>query len=92
MDTAIRKRLAIAWIVLAAITLLAWWIGARHGPGPLRPDAAVALSAIAITIVKVRVIMREFMDVRSAPAWLKRITDAWLLSFAVAMLVAYFLP
>jgi len=87
-----RLRLAITWFALTAITLLAWWIGNRHGPGPLRPDAAVALSLIAITIIKVRVIMREFMDVRSAPSWLKQVTDAWLATFAVALLIAYFLP
>jgi len=84
-------RLFLIWTLLAAITLLAWWIGAHHGRDSLRPDAAVALSAIAITIVKVRVIMREFMEVKRAPAHLKRITDAWLAVFGLAMIVAYFL-
>lgn len=90
MDMPRHMRLMVAWAVLAGITLLAWWIGAHHGPGPLRPDAAIAISAIAITLVKVRVIMREFMDVRTAPARLKRVTDAWLAIFGTAMLVAYF--
>lgn len=84
------NRLVIAWVVLAGVTLFAWWIGARHGPGPLRPDAAVAVSAIAITLIKVRVILREFMDVRSAPPRLKHVTDAWLIIFGGAMLIAYF--
>jgi len=81
--------LLLVWAALAGITLLAWWIGAHHGSGPLRPQAAVALSAIAITIVKVRIIMREFMEVKHAPPLLKRITDAWLALFAVGMLAAY---
>lgn len=85
-----QMRLTASWAVLAGITLFAWWIGAHHGPGPLRPDAAVAVGAIAITLVKVRVIMREFMDLRTAPARLKRVTDAWLAIFGAAMLVAYF--
>jgi len=90
MGLTLPKRLILAWAVLAGITLLAWWIGAHHGAGTPKPDAAVALSAIAITLVKVRVIMREFMDVRSAPAWLKRVTDGWLVVFGAAMLLAYF--
>jgi Prokaryotic Cytochrome C oxidase subunit IV len=90
MGKSLQKRLMVAWMVLAGITLLAWWIGAHHGPGSLQPDAAVAISAITITLVKVRVIMREFMDVRTAPARLKHVTDAWLAVFGVAMLLAYF--
>jgi hypothetical protein len=90
MGMSVHVRLVAAWAFLAGITLLAWWIGAHHGTGPLHPDAAVAISAIAITLIKVRVILREFMDVKNAPARLKRITDAWLAVFGAAMLFAYF--
>jgi hypothetical protein len=90
MTVSAQSRLLITWSALCAITLLAWWIGAHHGRGSLRPDAPVALSAIAITLIKVRVIIREFMDVRHAPARLKYVTDAWLGAFVVAMVIAYF--
>jgi Prokaryotic Cytochrome C oxidase subunit IV len=91
MGSTARNRLLIVWVALTAITLLSWWIGASHGSGPIRPDAAVALGAIAITLIKVLVIVREFMDVRSAPKKLKFVTDAWLVTFGLAMLAAYFL-
>ena len=84
------QRLMLTWFALTAITLAAWWIGAHHGTGPMKPDAAVALGAIAIAIVKVRVILRQFMDVRNAPRRLKHITDGWLGLFASAMLLTYF--
>ena len=90
MRTSSQPRLMVAWFVLASITLIAWWIGAHHGEGVLRPDPAVGLGAMAITLVKVRVIIREFMDVRHAPALLKHLTDAWLVAFIVAMIIAYF--
>lgn len=90
MGNSLQMRLAGAWVLLAGVTLLAWWIGARHGPGALRPDSAVAVGAIAITLFKVRVILREFMDVRSAGPRLRHITDAWLALFGTAMLIAYF--
>jgi hypothetical protein len=85
-----RNRLVVVWFFLSAITLLAWAIGAAHGKGPLHPDGAVAVSAIAITLIKVRVIIREFMDVRAAPTQLKTVTDAWLTVFGLAMGLAYF--
>lgn len=85
-----QSRLLITWVVLVAITLIAWWIGAHRGGAPLHPDPAVGLGAMAITLVKVRVIIREFMDVRHAPARLKQVTDAWLVVFIIAMVVAYF--
>lgn len=90
MPALLRNRLALAWLVLAGITLIAWQIGARHGAAPMHPDGAVAVSAIAITLLKVRVIMREFMEVRNAPIRLQRVTDAWLALFGAAMLAAYF--
>ena len=90
MSVTSQSRLAITWSTLAAITLLAWWIGAHHGKAALQPDPIVGLSAMAITLVKVRVIIREFMDVRHAPARLRYVTDAWLMVFIIAMIVAYF--
>lgn len=90
MHLSLQKRLIATWVLLAGVTLLAWWIGAHHGTGPIHPDPAVAVSAIAITLIKVRVIMREFMDVRSAHPRLKLVTDAWLVVFGAAMLLAYF--
>jgi hypothetical protein len=72
------------------ITLIAWWIGAHHTKDPARLAPTVGLSAIAITLIKVRVIIREFMDVRHAPALLKYVTDAWLIVFIGAMIIAYF--
>ncbi len=91
MSLSTNSRLIIAWFALTAITLLAWWIGARHEAHIPDPDAAVAIGAIVITIVKVRVILREFMHVRHAPTRLRHVTDAWLAVFTLAMLAAYFI-
>lgn len=84
------KRLAAAWAILVGITLVSWFIATRHGAGPLKPDPAVGMIAIVITLAKVRVISREFMELRHAPAKLKAVIDAWLLMFGLAMVVAYF--
>ncbi|WP_187366198.1 hypothetical protein [Trebonia kvetii] len=41
--------------------------------------------------MKVRLIFREFMQVRNAPVLLCRITDLWVLLIGVALLGSYFI-
>jgi hypothetical protein len=47
------------------------------------------VSAIALALVKVRVIMREFMAVRDAPKSLCWLTDLWVVLMAAALLATY---
>ena len=54
------------------------------------PNAAVTASAIVIALVKVRVILREFMEVRHAPVLLGRLTDLWVVFTGVSLLGCYF--
>ena len=43
-----------------------------------------------IALVKVRVIIREFMEVRHAPMLLRRLTDLWLVLAGASLLGCYF--
>jgi len=83
-------RSVLTWFGLCAITLISWWLGTHHEQGSFAPNAAVTLSVIGIAAIKVRVIFREFMEVRNAPALLRHLTDAWL-GLSVAALVAAYL-
>src|SRR5262245_31806853 len=89
------KRLTVIWLALCAITLAQLWAG---WPGPrteLTPNAAIATGVILIALIKVRIILREFMEVRHAHVLLRRLTDLWvvltgaiLLGFQLAGLAA----
>lgn len=83
------KRLMIVWLVLAALTLAYLWID-HSASGWLRSSAVVTSSVIVIALVKVRIIFREFMEVRCAPVLLCRLTDAWVVLMAAALLGSYF--
>ncbi|GAB1812380.1 cytochrome C oxidase subunit IV family protein [Mycobacterium sp. MUNTM1] len=83
------KRLLFVWVILAALTLAYLWID-RAADGALKASAVVTSSVIVIALVKVRIIFREFMEVRDAPVLLCRLTDAWLVIMAAAMLSCYF--
>jgi Prokaryotic Cytochrome C oxidase subunit IV len=83
------KRLLVVWVVLASLTLSYLWIDHSVG-GALRASAVVTSGVIVIAVIKVRIIFREFMEVRQAPALLCRLTDAWVVLIAVSLLGCYF--
>lgn len=83
------KRLLVVWLVLASLTLAYLWIDRSAGDS-LRSSAVITSSVIVIAVIKVRIIFREFMEVRQAPALLCRLTDAWVILIAVSLLACYF--
>jgi hypothetical protein len=88
--TGFERRLIVTWLALSAITMTQLGVGSLEGQVALRPNAAITSGAIVLALVKVRIIMREFMEVRHAPAWLCRLTDLWLAFAGVSLLGGYF--
>ncbi|ORV41101.1 prokaryotic cytochrome C oxidase subunit IV family protein [Mycolicibacter engbaekii] len=78
-----------SWVVLVAITVLAWWLSPGHTAGPVQPSIPITVTVIALSAVKARLIIRNFMEVRTAPIWLRRATDAWLAVLWLAVLGIY---
>lgn len=81
------KRLLVAWAVLAALTS-GYLVMDRSATST---SAIVTSSVIVIALIKVRIIFREFMEVRHAPALLSRLTDAWVLLIAAGLFGSYFI-
>ncbi|MDF3336795.1 cytochrome C oxidase subunit IV family protein [Mycolicibacterium septicum] len=91
MRTKGNTRLLIVWAILTAMTLVYVWLDeAVDQNGTLKASTVVTVSAIAIALVKVRIIFREFMEVRHAPALLCRLTDAWVVLIGICLLGSYF--
>ena len=90
MNRRFERRLLLVWLALSAITLGQLAVGSLGERDARTPNAAVTVVAIAIALVKVRVIIREFMEVRHAPVLLCRLTDLWLVVTGVSLLGAYF--
>ena len=91
MDHGFNKRLFVAWLILVAISLVYLWIdrSATH-QGFSTASTVVTVAAICFALIKVRIIMREFMEVGGAPRGLRRLTDCWILVMAAALLGVYF--
>jgi hypothetical protein len=79
-------------LILVAITLgylaLDRSVQAR---GAYRASSVVTTVAIALALVKARLIFREFMQVRNAPVLLCRLTDLWVAAIGAVLLGSYFL-
>jgi hypothetical protein len=83
-------RLTYVWIALSAVTVLSWWLGHRaHAHGHFVKSLPITVGVLAIGFVKTWLVIREFMEVRTAPTWLRLVTDGWLVAFWGAVLVIY---
>jgi Prokaryotic Cytochrome C oxidase subunit IV len=81
----------IVWAILTSMTLVYVWLDhSVDENGTLRASTVVTVSAIVIALIKVRVIFREFMEVRHAPALLCRLTDGWVVLIGVCLIGSYF--
>ncbi len=88
MKVEFNKRLLVVWLILASLTLAYLWIDHSVDGSP-RPSVVITSSVIVIALVKVRIIFREFMEVRQAPALLCRLTDAWVVLIGVSLFSCY---
>jgi hypothetical protein len=83
-------RLTIVWAFLSGVSIVSWWLGrTAHAGGHFVASVPVTLGILAIALVKCRLIIRQFMEVRSAPRWLELFTDAWLVAFWGTVLAIY---
>jgi Prokaryotic Cytochrome C oxidase subunit IV len=75
-------------LLLSVITLVSAWLGSG---GRFRDALSALLTAgvLTIAVVKARFVIRDFMDVRAAPAWLRYGTDGWLAVLLAVFLILY---
>ena len=86
----LRNRVTAIWLLLVAATGLSWWMGAGSG-GPGSDFRLVSTVLIAVAFIKVRFVLRYFMEVRTAALPLRLLADAWVFSVCAAVLALYWL-
>jgi Prokaryotic Cytochrome C oxidase subunit IV len=83
------RAVTIAWIVLCAITLATWWLSPAHSAAAAVASVSVTAAVVALGLIKSRLIIRYFMEVRTAPRWLRMATDGWLVVLWGGVLAIY---
>ena len=90
MVALLRHPATIVWLILAGVTVFSWWLGTDHGNGSAVPaHADITTGVILLSLVKVRLILFHFMEVREAPWPLKRICDAWIVVVGAVLVGLY---
>ena len=91
MISLLLKPVSAAWLLLMLATGLSWWLG--QGDSLSTPQTGdyrlISSGLILIAFIKVRIVIRYFMEVRQAPLALKLICDAWVLLVSGAILYLY---
>jgi cytochrome c oxidase subunit IV len=59
-------RSTYVWVVLVAVTIVSWAVGAEHGVG-----STIAIVVLALALIKVRFVGLDFMELRAAPLVLR---------------------
>ncbi|WP_265947917.1 cytochrome C oxidase subunit IV family protein [Dechloromonas sp. A34] len=75
-----------AWLVLIAATAATWYLGEVGAAGT---SAIVAMLVIAF--VKGRLVILDFMELRSAPLMWRLLLEGWLILVSGLILLAYWM-
>jgi hypothetical protein len=89
ITTAKARAITYVWIILSAITIVSWFLGPARVAGTAVASVPITVAVLAMALIKARLIIRYFMEVRTAPSWLKLATDAWLVVLWGALLAIY---
>jgi len=89
MTTTKARAITYVWIILSAITVVSWFLGPARVAGTVVASVPITVAVLAMAFIKARLIIRYFMEVRTAPGWLKLATDAWLVVLWGALLAIY---
>jgi hypothetical protein len=79
MTNTLRNPLLYAWSFLVLATIASWWLGGEGHDTRDQFHALMPLVVLIIAVIKCRVVIRSYMEVKHAPAWLQLSCDAWLL-------------
>jgi Prokaryotic Cytochrome C oxidase subunit IV len=85
----VNNRLTAVWLVLAGLTVVSWALAPAHSTGTVGASVPITVVVLAMALIKSRLVIREFMEVRTAPTWLRASTDAWLVVMFGAVLAIY---
>jgi len=81
----LRKPVSVVWAALMLATCASTWVLSKNSVTPGVATVAIML----IAAVKVRLVIRYFMEVRLAPLALRLVCDGWLLAVTALIVIIY---
>jgi hypothetical protein len=75
-----------AWLILMIATGITWYLGEVGAAG-----TAAIVAMLAIAFVKGRLVILDFMELRSAPLMWRVLLEGWLILVSSLILLAYWI-
>lgn len=88
--TATGRTTTYVWVILSVLTLASWFLAPAHEHGAVVASTPITIAVLGMALIKSRLIIQYFMEVRTAPAWLMLATDGWLVVLFGGILAIYF--
>jgi hypothetical protein len=87
----LRARVTQVWLLLVFVTVLSLWLSSgQFAPGGTHHlRYTIGLAVVLVGFIKVRFVIRYFMEARSAPWQLRFICDGWLVIVFVSIVSLY---
>jgi hypothetical protein len=63
------------WLLLLLITAVSGWLGSARA---IRHDRYVGAAIVALAFVKIRFVILDFMEIRTAPLVMRLACEAWV--------------
>jgi hypothetical protein len=88
MRELVRQRASVVFMALVLITGFSFWLTAGHG-GALFDEAqsVVWAQVILLALLKVRWVLLDFMELRSAPIKLRLLFEGWVVALGAALIL-----
>lgn len=82
-------RINAVWILTSVLTIVATLIAHERSTHQVAPSTVEAITVLGIAAIKAGCILWEFMEVRAAPLWLRRLSEGWLASLWLTIVIVY---
>ena len=89
LKSLVTQPMTLVWLLLIGATGFSWWVGTGNAAPEAEKALLVTTSLLVVAFVKVRLVIRYFMEVREAALVLRLLTDLWCLLVCAAILALY---
>lgn len=83
------RRITYVWAALSVVTIVTWLLAHTAADPGGTAAAVVTIAVLGIAFTKAHLIIWYFMDVRSAPRWLRYFAGVWVVVLAGIVLAGF---
>ena len=83
------RRITAVWLIACILTVVSAIVATLAEGDHRTANVAVTLVVLGMGALKAHLILDEFMEIRTAPRWLRLLARLWLVGLLTAIVVLY---